>query len=279
MVIGLYLQHLNGRLKGQRIQLDDLTAEEITIGREEPCDIITEPEFKSVSARHATLNKTAQGWAITDVGSPHAEAIFASAAHYGVRRLKLGYWRYEPFGTLVKQLGATRRKLDGLVKLGRRYRVLPCIHVHSGRIIASGGAFVWMLVKDLRPDEIGAYVDPMHMTVEGGIAGWEMGLDLLAPWVALVGVKNFRWVENGRDARGQLRFRTMYTPLADGQAPLPEFVARLKEIEYDGVVSLHSEYKGAGKAFRDLSTPELLEQSAADLRYFRSLVAEKGKRA
>src|SRR5438093_9509707 len=34
--------------------------------------------------------------AITDIDSPHAEAIFAAAAHYGARRLKLGYWPYRP---------------------------------------------------------------------------------------------------------------------------------------------------------------------------------------
>ena len=26
-------------------------------------------------------------------------------------------------------------------------------------------------------DDAGAYVDPMHMTIEGGVAGWELGLD------------------------------------------------------------------------------------------------------
>jgi hypothetical protein len=33
----------------------------------------------------------------------------------------------------------------------------------------------------------------MHMTVEGGLYGWEMGMDLLVPWVSLVEIKNFRW--------------------------------------------------------------------------------------
>ena len=41
--------------------------------------------------------------ALTDEDSPHAEAIFAAAAHYGARHLKLGYWEYRPFGTLAAQ--------------------------------------------------------------------------------------------------------------------------------------------------------------------------------
>jgi len=51
-------------------------------------------------------------------------------------------------------------------------------------------------------------------------------------------------------------------------------VARtLKEIGYDGIVSLHSEYKGRA-SWRKLTTPELLEQSAADLRYLKQLIAK-----
>ena len=31
----------------------------------------------------------------------------------------------------------------------------------------------------------------LHMVLEGGGDGWRQGLDLLAPWIALVAVKNF----------------------------------------------------------------------------------------
>jgi sugar phosphate isomerase/epimerase len=188
-----------------------------------------------------------------------------------VRKLKLGYWRYQPFGTLVKQLDDARRQLESVVKLARKYHVLPCVHVHSGDILSNGGPATYLILKDFAPTDVGAYADSMHMVAEGGIAGWQMGLDLLAPWIALVGLKNFRFVEEGRDAKGQQRYRAQKTPLADGQAPMPEFMAHLKQLKYDGTVSLHSEYKGRG-SFRSLSTPELLRQSAEDLRYLRSIL-------
>jgi sugar phosphate isomerase/epimerase len=210
--------------------------------------------------------------AVTSADSPHAEAVFAAAAHYGVRRLKLGYWDYRPFGTLARQIEAARRQLDGVIQLGRKYRVLPCLHCHSGRQLTASGPLLYLLLKDIPPEDAGAYVDPMHMTIEGGVAGWEMGLDLLAPWVALVGIKNFRWLATARDEKGQQRYRWEYTPLADGQAPLPEFLGYLRQLRYDGIVSLHSEYKG-GTSFRRLSTPELLSQSEADLKYLKSLLA------
>ena len=203
--------------------------------------------------------------AISDTDSPHAEAIFAAAAHYGARKLKLGYWRYEPFGTLTEQLDDARAKLERLTKLAAKYSVLPCVHIHSGPFLHNGGPMLYLILRDFDPKLVGAYIDPMHMAVEGGLSGWEMGLDLLAPWVALVGIKNFRWVERGRDDKGQMTFATDYVPLQDGVAPLPRFVERLKQLKYDGVVSFHSEYKG-------VTVDQTLEQSRKDLAYFKTLL-------
>ena len=208
--------------------------------------------------------------ALTDAKDPHAEAIFAAAAHYGARLLKLGYWEYRPFGTLAKQIDAAREQLERLARLGEKYKVLPCVHCHSGRYVASGGPLLYLVLREFRPGEAGAYVDPMHMTIEGSLSGWELGLDLVAPWLALAGIKNFRWKENGRDGKGQMRWRWEYVPLQDGHAPLPEFMGYLRQLRFDGVVSLHSEYKGKS-SWRQLSTPELVEQSRKDLAYLKSL--------
>ncbi|MBL9124582.1 MAG: sugar phosphate isomerase/epimerase [Planctomycetaceae bacterium] len=224
----------------------------------------------SAAARRGGLTIPMISTAVSAGDSPHAEAIFAAAAHYGARHVKLGYWDYQPFGTLAQQVDRARAQLAQVVELGKKYQVLPCVHCHSGRFVASGGPLLYLVLKDFPPGEVGAYVDPMHMTIEGSRSGWELGLDLLAPWIALVGVKNFRWLPAERDASGQQRYRWEYVPLADGQAPLPEFVGYLKQLRYDGVVSLHSEYKG-GSSFRRLTTPELLAQSAADLAYLKKL--------
>ena len=204
--------------------------------------------------------------ALQDVNSPHAEAILA-AAHARARIFKLGYWRYTPFGTLLQQLDEARRKLDGLVALARRYHIRPCVHVHSGPVL-SNGPLLHLLLKDHSPDDVGAYLDVMHMTLEGGRSGWEMTLDMVAPWVAVVGIKDFVFRPTERDAHGQQRFRTEFVPVGDGLVPFPEFFARLKQIRFDGLVSFHAEYK---KPPRPLSTPQLLEQSAKDLQFVKRL--------
>ncbi len=206
---------------------------------------------------------------ITDP-TPVAEKVLAAAATHGIDRVKLGYYPYVPFGTLAKQMDDVRARLAKVAALGRRYHVRPCVHIHSGNDIPSHGTMLYQLLRDMSPDDIGAYVDPLHMTLEGGGAGWKQGLDLLAPWVQLVAIKNFAWQMAERDKIGQQRWETRMVPLADGVAPLPDFIATLNKIGYDGTYSLHSEYKGK-HSFRDLSTDECLAQTRDDLAFFRKL--------
>lgn len=199
-----------------------------------------------------------------------AEKVIATAAKLGIDRIKLGYYPYRPIGTLPKQIDEVRKQLSKVVALASHYQVLPCVHIHSGAFIPSHGTLLYELIKDFPPGQIGAYVDPLHMTAEGGIEGWRQGLDLLAPWISLVAVKNFAWEQGHRDPVGQMRWTTKAVPLADGVAPLPDFVAVLKKLGYDGVYSLHSEYKG-GHSFQNLDTEGCIKQTAKDLEFFKKL--------
>jgi sugar phosphate isomerase/epimerase len=208
---------------------------------------------------------------ITDP-DPRAERVLAAAAKHGVRRIKLGYYPYTPFGTLAKQMDDVRRRLEAVAKLATRYDVLPCVHIHSGNDIPSHGTMLFELIRDMPPGRIGAYVDPLHMTLEGGGSGWLQGLDLLAPWIKLVAIKNFDWHKTDRDKVGQQRWATSMVPLAEGVAPLSNFVGTLQRIGYDGTYSMHSEYKGK-HSFRDMNTEECLKQTAEDLAFFKRLFA------
>jgi len=109
------------------------------------------------------------------------------------------------------------------------------------------------------------------MALKGGGDSWRQGIDLLAPWIALVAVKNFSLETAGRDAQGQQLWRTRTVPIADCLCPLPRFIAALKTAGYSGSYSPHSEYEGS-HSFRELSTDECLQQTAVDLQYLRTLL-------
>jgi len=206
--------------------------------------------------------------AITGAADPYAEEIFQVAADSGIGELKLGYWRYEGFGNLRQQLDEVAGNLDGLESLARRTGVRANIHIHSGDCMSADGAVVWFLLKDRDPEEIGAYVDPGHMAVEGGDSGWKMCLDLLSPWVSVVAVKSMAWEHTYEPQLAQERWRSRMVPLRQGTVPWLEVFRCLHQIGFDSVVSVHSEYQGP-HSWRDLSLEELLAQTAQDLAFIK----------
>ena len=60
-----------------------------------------------------------------------------------------------------------------------------------------------MLLQDCDPNFLGAYIDPGHMTVEGGLSGWKMGIDLLAPYISLDAIKDFGWFQQVDENTGK----------------------------------------------------------------------------
>jgi sugar phosphate isomerase/epimerase len=208
--------------------------------------------------------------AITSASEPHAEAVVMAAVHEGVRRLKLGYWNVPKGGKLREATDQARREIDGLEKLAEKYNVTFGVHNHSGPgYVNCQPAIIWMLLKDRNPDRIAAYFDPGHATVEGGNGGWRQGFELLGPHLRLVAVKDFGWKSGPGKVKAD--WQSQQVPLKDGIVPWAEFFSGLAKLRYDGPVSLHSEYKGS-HSWRDLSTPELIDQTAADLAFVRSLL-------
>ena len=208
---------------------------------------------------------------ITAAEEPHAEGIFRAASELGVRFLKLGYFRYEGFGSAARQFEAVRGRLTGIAALARRYGVTACVHTHSGDFIPPGGGLLYVLLRDFDPAEIGAYVDPGHMTVEGGFSGWKMALDLLSPQIKLVAIKDFQWFEASDPRLGKKAWAAKLVPLTEGIVRWPEVFSCFRSAGYDGYVSVHSEYQGA-HSWRDLTVRELIDQTRVDLDYLRKVI-------
>jgi sugar phosphate isomerase/epimerase len=212
---------------------------------------------------------------ITGAGEPHAEAVMAAAAALGIRNLKLGYWSYRPFGTLLAQLDAARQAMDGIEALARKHDVRASIHVHSGNYLSAEAGNIYLLLKDRDPHHAGAYLDPGHMTLEGGAGGWLQGIDLLQQYVSMVAVKSFGHFPERDEATGETRWRHRMVPLKEGTVRWREVFRCLKALAWDGVVTFHSEYQGAS-SWRDLSLEELIDQTRDDLAYLRPVIREAG---
>lgn len=207
--------------------------------------------------------------AITSAGDPGAEKTFATAGECGVKVLKLGYWPYTQWGTLKKLLEETKRSLKGIEQLALRFGVQAVLHTHSGNFLTANPAFVAWLIKDYDSRALGAYPDPGHMAVEGGLSGWKMGLDLLKERTSVLAIKDFGWFRE--ENKGPKAWTAKLVPLEEGITPWPEVFGYLRQWGWDGLVTFHSEYQGS-HSFRDLSTEELLEQTRKDFHYLKAVI-------
>jgi len=196
---------------------------------------------------------------ITSVNQPYAEEVFKAAFENGVKYVKLGYWQYRGFGFLRKQVAEIRKELRKIQELSRRYRVTSAIHVHSGMFMSAEPTVVWLILRGFEPDLVGAYVDPGHMAVEGGLAGWLMGMDILSRMIRMVSVKDYGWFKAG----GEWCVRTV--PLGEGLVPWKTVFEILKKIGFRGPVSIHSEY--------DLPLDEIVAQTKKDVKYLESILS------
>lgn len=192
---------------------------------------------------------------ITSADEEHTKEIFATAEAEGIDYLKLGYWRYDGLGSIHDGLDAMREDLAGIRELGASYDVTPAVHTHSGPFLSANPAFLWETLREGDPDELGIYIDPGHLTLEGGRSVRDMNLDLVGEYVAMVSVKDVGWVREGSD-----EWDNVMLPLGEGMVPWSSVFDDLRALGFDGPVSVHSEYG-------DLDLDALVEQTGADLAY------------
>lgn len=206
---------------------------------------------------------------ITDAANPLTGRILRTATKLGIGYYKLGYYGYKGFGTLKAQRREVAARVKDLAAMNMEIGIHGGFHNHCED---SFGASVWdidFVLSGISPKAIGLYFDPMHATVEGGSAGWLMAMDLLCDRITMLAVKDFRWVD-GKHRYGGGRLHSMeMCPLESGNTQWPQVIGILKKVNFDGPISFHGEYQGKF-SFRDLTSEQVIEQTASDLKLFRS---------
>jgi len=195
---------------------------------------------------------------------PTALPILETAGRHRVPFFKPGYYRYA-FIDVRKELANAAADLRGLALLSARCGVQLGYHNHAGYV----GGPVWdvaRVIDELDPRWIGYYFDVRHAVVEGGDGGWRAALNLVAPRLKMIAVKDFFWE---KDATG---WRQRHCPLGQGMVDWPEFFGVLARAGFHGPVSLHLEYEIAG-ATPSAQQENTLAAAARDLAFLKAQLA------
>ncbi len=170
---------------------------------------------------------------IVSAPDPHTRGILGTAARLQVPYFKLGYWRYgvDPENT-IRTVASDLRAITALAK---EYGITAGMHNHAGYV----GLAIWdtrEMIRDLDPARIGYYYDSEHATVEGGVAGWQVGLRIALPRMKMVALKDFTW------QKVQNKWKAVSCPLGEGMVDFPRIFAALAARHFTGPISIHQEY-------------------------------------
>jgi len=203
--------------------------------------------------------------ALLSAADPTALPILETAGRNHVSFFKPGYYRYA-FVDVRKELEGAGNELRGLAALGARCGVQLGYHNHAGYL----GGPVWdiaRVIDGLDPRWVGYYFDVRHAVVEGGDGGWRAALNLVAPRLKMVAIKDFFWEKTPKG------WQQRNCPLGEGMVDWKEYFTALARAGFHGPVSLHLEYEipGATAAARQENT---LAAAARDLAFLRAGLAK-----
>jgi sugar phosphate isomerase/epimerase len=179
--------------------------------------------------------------AITGVSQPHTEQLLRTAAKLGIRRYRLGFWKYDLAKPIPGQVTEIAAQLRDLAALNAELGLQAGFQNHSGRDYVGAPVWdLWTMIKDLDPRHMGVCFDIGHATLEGGLS-WPIQTRLMERQFTAVFVKDFLWrrTDNG--------WREQWVPLGDGMVDAA-FFKWLKTTSFAGPISQHHEYDhGEGK--------------------------------
>ncbi len=185
---------------------------------------------------------------LTDPDDKVSGALFEASGKAGVPAVKIGYFPYR--GKFEADLAQARRRLAGFAKLAARTGVRACYHTHSGNFLGANGAALRLLLKDLDPHHVGAFLDTGHTAINGGPIRLE--LDMVRSWLSLIAIKDMAWT------RAKSGWHVRVVPAGQGIVRWKEVGLGLKECKFNGTISLHGEYEARDLAQRkDLASQEL----------------------
>ena len=205
---------------------------------------------------------------VTDPADPLTARILDMAAGQGIEIYRMGWLKYDRDRAIPEQLDLFRARLEQLASMNEKFGIHGAYQNHSGTGVGSPVWDAWLLTRDLDPRWLGVRYDVRHAMAEG-TKSWELGLQLLAPQIRSLDVKDFHWIEqNGA-------WDVESVPLGQGAVDFSHYFRLLEKWGVQADMTLHLEYPlgGADKGKSELTIPaeDVKAAMKKDLDYLRSV--------
>ncbi len=180
----------------------------------------------------------------------------------GAGSIRVGAPQYDGSENYNDLLGMATDGYSRVEELARQYRVRANVEIHPGGICPSS-SLAYLLVSNFDPDFIGVISDPGNMVTEG-YENWQMGLELLGPYLSHVHVKNAAWTCQESE-NSERSWTVTRVPLRDGCVQWKTVLKALDTVGFRGWLCLEDFAPGDTKA-----------KLADGLAYLKAIEAELG---
>ena len=196
---------------------------------------------------------------------PGVEELLGAMDRAEVRRLKLGYFKYDPLEqNYWEEVDKVRRALEGWEKAGKKHGVKICYHTHSNRCMGLNAGMLAHLIRDFDPRHIGAYLDAGHLCVEG--EEFAVAAGIVREHLSMVAVKDMLMERVEKEGHG--RVQRDVVEAGQGMVDWTAVFAELGRIGFDGPVSVHCEFHAEEE--------ELLPAIGREVAFFRRIREQAG---
>ncbi|MFQ6095715.1 MAG: sugar phosphate isomerase/epimerase family protein [Candidatus Bathyarchaeia archaeon] len=185
------------------------------------------------------------------------EDAMKAARIMGCSQIRVQVPRYDGSKHYNDLLQETVKRFSDVEKLAKKYEVKANIEIHH-RTICPSASSAYRIVSNFDPDHIGVIYDPGNMICEG-YESWQMGLQILGPYLAHVHVKNAKW-ESSTEKSKSGRWLPVWCGLSEGLVDWSEVLSALQKVGYDGWLS-----------FEDFSEGDSLTKLKKNLEYMKDL--------
>jgi hypothetical protein len=125
--------------------------------------------------------------------APHWEKAIRTAKSLGIPQYRHRGFKYETGKPLKAQVATFHAMAREFAAANKEIGIQALYQIHAGREMAGSAAWdLDLILGDIDPKVFGIALDVRHVMVESGLS-WPNAIQLLAPRIAQLCVKSFRW--------------------------------------------------------------------------------------
>jgi sugar phosphate isomerase/epimerase len=161
------------------------------------------------------------------------EHVLRAASLLGSSMVRINPYQYNGQTHYQILFEKMRAELCQVELLARHYNVQVNLEIHMGNIMPSASA-ARRLLDSFDPTVLGVIYDPGNMVHEG-FEQYQMGMELLGPYLHHIHIKDARWMVRQDDQHQT--YQIEWCPVGTGVVRFDALMKAIRAVNYDGYLS------------------------------------------